>query len=376
MKRIAAILLFIPLLLTVAQNISSTSISVAAVGDIMMGTDYPRNRLPANDGRDLMIEVEDILKSADITFGNLEGTLLDGGEPEKECRDTNTCYIFRTPTHYVNNLSNAGFDVLSLANNHAFDFGAIGYDTTAKLLDQKGIKHSGKLGGGVKWRKNNLSIGFIAFAPNDGCNQILDLHTARKKVSKLNDSCDIVIVSFHGGAEGTDAMHIADSMEIYYNELRGNVIQFAHAVVQAGADLVIGHGPHVPRAMEIFNDRLIAYSLGNFCTYKGFSVSGAKGLAPILMANLNPKGKFLGGKITSARQVRPKGPVPDSSEEAFSLIKFLTETDFENSKIIFFDDGSFYNKSIKPPKIRQPYYPPIDYFQTLNITDAINKLTK
>ena len=336
-----------------AQEVTPTTIKIIAVGDIMMGTDYPRNRLPANDGKDLMKDVDSILKLGDITFGNLEGTFLNCGEPEKKCKDTTKCYIFRTPTKYVNNLSSSGFNLLSLANNHAFDFGSAGIDTTIKLLNERNIKHSGKLGSKAVWEENGLKFGFIAYAPNDGCNQLLNLSEARKSIKALNDSCDIVIVSFHGGAEGTDAMHVADSMEIFYKEKRGNVIQFAHNAIDAGADIVIGHGPHVPRAIEIYNDRLIAYSLGNFCTYEGFSVSGAKGLAPILYTELKTNGEFARGKIYSAVQMRPKGPVPDNNNQALKLIKKLTEEDILDSKIIFLEDGTFFNQYIKPPKIRK-----------------------
>jgi hypothetical protein len=297
--------------------------------------------------------VDSILKSGDITFGNLEGALLDGHQPEKKCKDTTKCYIFRTPTKFADNLSNRGFTLLSLANNHAFDFGTAGIDTTIKLLDERNIKHSGKIGSYARWIEKGLKIGFIAYSPNNGCNQLLNLNAAKRDIKFLSDSCDIVIVSIHGGGEGSKALHVADSMEIFYNEERGNVLQFAHNAIDAGADIVIGHGPHVPRALEIYKDRLIAYSLGNFCTYEGFSVSGAKGLAPILLTELNAKGEFIRGKIYSAIQERPKGPIPDKMGQAFKLIKKLTEEDFPDSKVHFLEDGRFYNKYFIPPVIRE-----------------------
>ncbi len=357
-KLLFLFLLIFPFITSFAQEAAPTTVKIVAVGDIMMGTDYPRNRLPANDGKDLMKDVESILKLGDITFGNLEGTFLNGGEPEKKCKDTTKCYIFRTPTKYANNLSGSGFNLISLANNHAFDFGSIGIDTTMKLLDERNIKHSGKLGSKAIWEEDGLKFGFIAYAPNDGCNQLLNLSTMRSSIKALNEYCDIVIVSFHGGAEGEDAMHVADSMEIFYKEKRGNVIQFAHNAIDAGADIVIGHGPHVPRAIEIYNDRLIAYSLGNFCTYEGFSVSGAKGIAPILYAELKTNGEFARGKIYSAVQKRPKGPVPDKNNQALKLIKKLTEEDFIDSKILFLEDGTFFNSNIKSPRIRKNYKKP------------------
>ena len=117
------------------------------------------------------------------------------------------------------------------------------------------------------------------------------------------------------------------------------MVEFAHAVIDAGADLVIGHGPHVPRALELYRERLIAYSLGNFCTYYGISVAGLKGLAPLLQVTLTEQGEFVQGRIISARQQRPLGPIPDVSNEAASLMKRLTEEDFPNTTLAVDEQG-------------------------------------
>ena len=105
--------------------VSKDTLTIVGVGDIMMGTTYPENKLPEGDGAFLMKEVEPYLQDADITFGNLEGTLLDSGGTPKTCRDPKVCYVFRTPVSYVQNLTRAGFDLMSLANNHAGDFGEL-----------------------------------------------------------------------------------------------------------------------------------------------------------------------------------------------------------------------------------------------------------
>ena len=93
-------------------------LTVAGVGDIMLGTDYPENHLPDDDGISFLGAVAPTLSAADITFGNLEGVLQDGGEPIKECKNPNACYLFRSPTRYAQLLADAGFDVISVANNH------------------------------------------------------------------------------------------------------------------------------------------------------------------------------------------------------------------------------------------------------------------
>jgi hypothetical protein len=98
-------------------------ISIAAVGDMMIGTDYPENHLPDDDGVGFLAAVTPWLWSADVTFGNLEGVLVDGGEAGKQCSNPKACYLFRSPSRYAYHYGAAGFDVLSLANNHARDFG-------------------------------------------------------------------------------------------------------------------------------------------------------------------------------------------------------------------------------------------------------------
>ncbi|MEL7448312.1 MAG: CapA family protein, partial [Pseudomonadota bacterium] len=95
----------------------------------MLGTDFPTDRLPANDAS-ILTGAAERLRAADVAFGNLEGVLLDGGEPFKVCKDPSLCYLFRTPSRYVQHLADAGFDVLSLANNHSRDFGEDGRDAT------------------------------------------------------------------------------------------------------------------------------------------------------------------------------------------------------------------------------------------------------
>lgn len=323
------------------------TISIIAVGDIMMGTDFPRNSLPPNDGKNLLMGIETILQSADITFGNLEGVLLDGGEPAKKCRDTTSCYIFRTPTKYVSNLVAAGFDVMSLSNNHANDFGDGGRTSTKNTLTEAGIKFAGINGEVTFIDVRNTKIGIIAFSTSTGCYSLLDIPQAENEVKQLQQNCDLLVVSFHGGAEGESAKHIPGKNEIMYGEDRGDVIKFAHAVIDAGADVVIGHGPHVPRALELYKDRLIAYSLGNFCTYKGFNISDSKGIAPILKVNFDKEGKFINGEIISAQQTRWEGTSLDTNNKAAKLIAKLTKEDFPNSELVIDNSGYFERKESK-----------------------------
>ena len=318
---------------------SATQIQVAAVGDVMLGTDFPKDTLPPED-LNILAKVTPVLQQADITFGNLEGVLLDGGEPVKKCKTLSACYLFRSPTRYANNLLNAGFDVMSLANNHARDFGEEGRTGSMLALSAVGIRHSGRLGDVASWRVKGLRVAMIAFAPFGNSHDMLDIPKAVELVAELAKTHDIVMVSMHAGGEGLEATRLPFAAELYQGEDRGDAVKFAHAVVDVGADLVLGHGPHVSRAMELYKGRLIAYSLGNFCTYWGISVEGIKGLAPILIANLGVNGAFLGGKIVSARQERPQGLVLDERGAAARLIARLTREDFPDTPLVVDSAGN------------------------------------
>ena len=317
----------------------AVALTVAAVGDVMLGTDFPQDRLPPTE-LNLLEPVSYTLQQADIAFGNLEGVLQDGGEPVKRCSNPANCYLFRTPSYFAQQLKQAGFDAMTLANNHARDFGEEGRSNSMAALDAAGIYHSGSEGDIASWEIKGKKVALIAFAPFAGANSMLDPEFVQEQIALLNQTHDIVLVSFHGGAEGADVAHVPFATEYYHGENRGNVVEFAHLAVQAGADLVVGHGPHVPRALELYQGRLIAYSLGNFATYWGIKVSGDNGLAPILTAELGPDGSFLGGKIVSARQIRPAGPILDEKHTAARLIRELTKTDFPATALSIDERGN------------------------------------
>jgi hypothetical protein len=329
-----------------ALNSGPTLINIAAVGDMMIGTDYPKNILPDDDGVGFFKDVTPLLSSADITFGNLEGTLLDGGEPVKVCKVPENCYLFRTPTRYAQYYKAAGFDVVSLANNHACDFGEAGRESSMKTLDAVGILHSGRAGDVAKWNVKGRRFALIAFAPNVGAHQLNELGTAKSLVTQLAAENDVVIVSFHGGAEGDGAEHLTFAHEIFHEEDRGNVVEFARAMVDAGADLVLGHGPHVARAMELYKDRLIAYSLGNFATYYGIGVTGNRGIAPILMASVRGDGRFVAAKIIPTIQIRPAGPSVDPEKKVLNLIRGLTQEAFPNGELAFSANGEITHRAV------------------------------
>jgi poly-gamma-glutamate capsule biosynthesis protein CapA/YwtB (metallophosphatase superfamily) len=316
------------------------TVTVIGVGDIMMGTDYPENKLPPDHGAFLMKNVEPVLQDADLTFGNLEGTLLDSGGTPKTCKDPKVCYVFRTPVKYVDNLLNAGFDVMSLANNHAGDFGEAGRKSSMQTLDSAHLEHAGQLTKPFAiFTKDSVTYGVVAFAPNSGCLNLNDVASARAIVSHLDSLADIVIVSFHGGAEGAAFQNVPRTNEIFHGENRGDVYKFAREMIDAGGDIIFGHGPHVTRAVDVYKDRFITYSMGNFCTYRGISVNGVSGIAPIIKVYTDLQGKFYKAKIIPTYQTHATGVRIDPDKQVTRKIQELVKKDFPESKIQIDENG-------------------------------------
>lgn len=320
-------------------------ITIAAGGDIMLGSTFPNEtRMPPNDGADSLKSVAPIFQAADIAFGNLEGPMLDGDARSTKCPPTSTrCFAFRVPTRYGKYLKEAGFDVLSLANNHAGDFGDAGRASTRKTLDALGIKHAGSdkaQFASTILEARGKRVAFVAFAHNNISLNVNEIETARRVVADLNKKADIVVVSFHGGAEGAGAVRVPQKTEIFFGESRGNLPLFAKTVIDAGADLVLGHGPHVLRGMEIYKDRLVAYSLGNFATYGWFQLAGATAETMVLEVKLDAEGKFMSGKINPF-VLRDRGILTkDETKSAISTVRNLSQMDFPASAPKIAADGT------------------------------------
>ncbi|MDR1450801.1 MAG: CapA family protein [Helicobacteraceae bacterium] len=319
----------------------SGAIIVAAVGDIMMGTDYPdESTLPPDDAKGIFEEVAPILRSADLTVGNLEGALIDGGVTKKCRSNPPRCFAFRMPTRYAARLSEAGFDAMNLANNHFYDFGAQGEESSRLALDEQNVSYAGGIGGAARLVINDRNISIIGFAPNAARhNDINDLDMTGKIVASEKQRADLIVVFFHGGAEGGDKIRVIKGSEFHLGENRGDLVAFAHTAIDAGADLVVGSGPHVPRGLEIYKDRLIAYSLGNFATWKMMNLGGFRALAPILEVALDVDGRFIDGRIYSATQVPPGRPRLDPTNAAFNLMRDLSNEDFGYNAPLFAADG-------------------------------------
>jgi len=331
MKRILTIPC-IGLFFSLAAQSSNDTLCIVGVGDVMLGTSFPTGYLSPDDGRNLLTPVSPYLKAADLTFGNHEGALFDGEGVPKKCVDSTKCFAFKSPERYAAYLKAAGFAVMSVANSHSGDFGAEARERTMEVLRKADIAACGtEQKPYVIWEKNGVHYGIAAFAPNIGTQSINDYKAASRIVAYLDSLCDIVVVSFHGGAEGLSRQHVPRQKEMFLGENRGDVYKFARVVIDAGADVVFGHGPHVTRAVDLYKGRFIIYSLGNFATYGRFSLKGEAGRAPIMKVYVNKKGAFLRGEIIPVKQMGEGGPVLDETGAVIKKLQVLTAQDFPNS---------------------------------------------
>lgn len=345
MKKIFSFLLTAFLVPAIGFAANSDTIKVVAVGDIMMGTIYPnRQFLPKNnDCSPQLSEVKSILKSGDIVFGNLEGVLTDNLTGAKRCSNPKVCYTFGMPTAYAECLTDAGFNLLSIANNHVGDFGDQGRKSTVETLTKNKINFAGLADycPTTSFVIDDVKYGFAAFAPNRGTVSVKDISAAQDIVRQLAAENDVVIVSFHAGAEGSNYQHVTRRSETFIGEDRGNVYEFAHKMIDAGADILLGHGPHVTRAIEVYKDRFITYSMGNFCTYDRVNISGVNGLAPIYKIYTDKTGKFLKAELISTNQVKYEPVHIDSQKRVLKVVQNLTRTDFPEMRNVLSigDDG-------------------------------------
>lgn len=314
-------------------------LTIAVAGDIMMGSTYPDTVLPADAGRRLFTDVAAVLSEADVAAANLEGTLSDTASPAK--KETAHTYAFRTPLRFAPRLGDAGFDFLSMANNHSFDFGISGVRSTEQALASQDIAYAGirsrqkcavVVRGGVRY-------GFCAFGHNGYTVRHQDLDAAGELLDSISRISDIVVVSFHGGAEGSKYSRLPYGKEEFLGEDRGSLREFAHFCIDNGADVVYGHGPHVVRCVELYKDRFIAYSLGNFCTPYGINVSGVSGYAPVISVRVGRDGRFVDGRIHSFIQKRGMGPRRDSTNVVARQIRKLTDADIKNGNLKISDSG-------------------------------------
>jgi poly-gamma-glutamate capsule biosynthesis protein CapA/YwtB (metallophosphatase superfamily) len=314
------------------------AITLSATGDIVMGN--APGRLPPNNGKGFFDAVKTAL-AADLVMGNLEEPLTDDTGADKCRRKAPTptptaspakpsgCHQFRAPPSYAAHLRDGGFRLLNQANNHGNDYGPTGYRNTQLALEKYDLRHTGAPNEIAVVDVSGVKVAVVGFSSYPWSNSLIDLGAARQVVQKAAAAADLVVVQVHMGGEGAEKIHVRPGTEIFLGENRGDPIKFSRAVVDAGADLVVGHGPHVLRAMEFYKGRLIAYSLGNFAGGGGqLSNDGRLGLGGVLKVSLRPDGAWAGGQLVSTYMNGAGKPTPDSRNRGLGLVKSLCTADF------------------------------------------------
>ncbi|WP_189170958.1 CapA family protein [Pilimelia anulata] len=326
-----------------AQLPEAGTVTLAATGDVILGS--APDRLPARDGAGFFADVRAAL-AADLTMGNLEQPLTEDTGVGK-CRPPATasggsditvlsrvtpppveCFQFRAPPGYAAHLRAGGFHLLNQANNHANDFGGAGIRNTRRALDRQGLRYTGAADEVTVVQAGRVRVGVVGFSVYAWSNNLLRLDEAAAVVRRAVAAADVVVVQAHMGAEGADKTAVRPGEERFAGENRGDPVAFSRAVIDAGADLVVGHGPHVLRGMEFYRGRLIAYSLGNFAA--GGAVlreSGRSGLGGVLRVALRRDGTWSAGEFVSTAMADGR-PTVDRAARSADLVRTLSTRDF------------------------------------------------
>jgi len=328
---------------TPASARSRKTVTIAAVGHIVIGTDFPdKSRfLAPGAGEGLIDEVAPLLRSADLSLGNLAATLSTRGKV-KPFVDGIRRFAFRTPPRYAPVLAKLGLDCVLAANNHILDFGQDAYADTIDLLNGMGIAQVGLIDQVHVTRIRGIRVAVVGYTQpyREDFQSHHDIEAAAVGMAKLAAENDIVVVLVHGGGEGKDAFHVKRGKEFAGAEYRGRIVDFAHRMIDVGADLVIGYGAHAPRAMELYNGRIIAYSLGNFLTYGPFDLHAPNYLSAVLQVTLDKKGELVESQIVPLRLKFPGAPSFDPKGRTVNYLRRMSKADFPESPLTFLDDGT------------------------------------
>jgi poly-gamma-glutamate capsule biosynthesis protein CapA/YwtB (metallophosphatase superfamily) len=317
-------LLQLPASASSSGSTRSGRVTIAFAGDIALLGPAPAS---------LFAGVRGPLRRADIAIGNLEGTLGTGGT-SKCGKHSTSCFAFQSPPQSAALLRGAGFDDLNVANNHAFDYGASGQQQTVRALARYRLRWSGRPGQIIVLRSHGIRVAIVGFAPYPWAQSLTNVLAARALVQRAAAQAELVVAVLHAGAEGADRQHVPRTTEYYLGENRGNERQFAHALVYAGANLVLASGPHVLRGMQLFRDRLIAYSLGNFATAgHALSMDGILGQGGILAVTLDAGGTLVSGRFLPV-QLSAGEPHLTSDASVVRRLNALSHKDFGGSAVL------------------------------------------
>jgi len=299
------------------------TVSITWVGDMTFGM---LNAWPPDGTGSLLDDVRPYLHSS-LTVGNLESVL--GEEPVTKCSPGETdCYEFEAPPSTAADLRHDGFAAVNVANNHTMDAGVAGEASTDAALRAAGLAWTGRPGQITYLTRKGIKIALLGFGPWPYDANALDIPAAQALVRTAKRHAQLVIVLEHLGGEGPTYRHVQPGEEYFLGQDRGNSIAFTHAVIDAGADLVMGSGPHVLRGMQWYHQHLIAYSVGNFSGYNTLGLDSYTSVSAILHVTLTASGAFVRGSITPLRLAAPGIPQRDPAKTAVSFVNTLSQQDF------------------------------------------------
>jgi hypothetical protein len=264
------------------------TITIGWVGDITPGSAYG---LPADGGRALFARVRGDLREPDLMAGNLEGTFSTGGASKCGAGVAN-CFAFQAPPENARALRDAGFDIVNLANNHSYDYGPEGQFQTLVALGRARVTFTGLPGHVRVLGRHGIRVAFVGLSTYRWTTSMDDPQAVRALISQAAAIADVVVVFFHAGAEGAAQTAVPLGREYAFGEDRGDSRAFAHLAIDAGADLVLGSGPHVVRGLEVYRGRLVAYSLGNFAGTGNFASGGTLSVSGLLSVRVDRRGRL------------------------------------------------------------------------------------
>ena len=328
-----------------------TPIRVCAGGDVTLGTNLDTvwmrrgaTRLRdehgvSGDPASLLAPLRPLFADADIVLVNVE-TAIGRGPAKTKCGPrSKNCYAFRSPPSAGAALRSLGrpdaFVVGNVANNHARDAGDVGVDSTIAALHRATVLVTGAdtLATPVVLR-GGVTVGILGFYAGDMVNDARNIASVIRHVTRAVEQYGTVVVNAHIGAEGIGWQRVGDSTEFFLESRidRGNPVAFARAAIDAGAAIVIGHGPHVLRAAEWRGDRLVLYSLGNLVTYGPFNNAEPINRGVVACADLSGT-SVVGADLRPTVQIAPGVVTKDPSARALRLIDSLSALDFPGTGV-------------------------------------------
>ena len=299
------------------------TVTLKAVGDIVLGSDWPVSRYPAGFDKDAQARLRRVLGNADVTFGNFEGALT-AHDVSTKTTGSAASFAFRMPSRFASLLKSVGFNVMHIANNHSFDFGEVGFNDTVTNFSNEDIYTIGHKDTVVLQKIKDVVIGWVALSYSWRFDDMADFALLADLINRARAQADWVVVSVQAGAEGSEALRVVDQEEMFFGENRGNVFAFAHRAVDLGADLVLGHGPHVLRGMECYKGKLIAYSLGNFVGYGALTTKRAAALSIVLELRFSKSESRYSFEVVPLAFDPQHFPVIDPDQRAYYLINDLS----------------------------------------------------